>query len=229
MLQQSLIGAKVVVPAWLILGALTFGTPAADAASIHACVNKHTGSARIVSAKAKCRSTERRVTWNTAGPSGPRGQAGTPGGSGTPGTNGVGPDYASRVFAPAPLAEDETDTVIASRSIPPGSYLISGKTIVGGSAKSAVFVAVLCELIDSPGTPMVVELPIALDVGEWAGEFALEGTSYTAASTIDLQAQITTTQPTTLALGCVAGDGAKEATVDAFSAQVNALQTIANS
>jgi hypothetical protein len=208
--------------------ALAFGTSTAAAASIYACVNKHSGSARIVGAKTKCKKTERRVSWNTTGPAGSKGAAGATGNTGAAGMNGVGPDYASRIFGPSPLTNSEAGSLVATKAIPAGSYLISAKAIIGGNAKSAVFVGVLCELLDSSGTPALVEPPAALDLGEWAQTLSLNDAEYSGAGMIEMQSQITTTQPTTVALGCAALSGGEEAMVEAFSSQVNALQVTAN-
>ncbi len=100
--------------------------------------------------------------------------------------------------------------------------------MVGGNAKSAVLAGVICELVDTNGTPVAVELPAALDAGEWFQQLALNGTDYTAATTLDMQGQLTTTQPTTLAVICLAIDGTEEADLLAVVSQVNALQTTAN-
>ncbi len=83
----------------------------AGAASIYACVSKHSGSARFVGAKSKCKKSERRVSWNTTGPAGPRGPGGAAGASGAGGANGSGPDYASRAMGPTDLGEADTGVV----------------------------------------------------------------------------------------------------------------------
>ncbi len=79
---------------------LSLAATTAQASTIHACVNKHSGAARIVSSKAKCRKNERRASWSTVGPAGPSGTSGAPG---APGANGVGVDYGNVSFGPDPL------------------------------------------------------------------------------------------------------------------------------
>jgi hypothetical protein len=207
---------------------LALAVSTAGAATIHACVNKRTGSVRFVGSKTTCRKSERRAAWSTVGPAGPLGPAGPPGAAGTPGTNGVGADYGNASFGLRPL---EADTLVIAKSIPAGSYFVSAKLVLGASeAKKAVFVGVICELVDTPGTPVAVEFEKALDVGEWAqglSESEVKG-EFTGATTIQLQGQLTTTEPTSLGLVCAALAGSKEAKIEAFASQISALQTTAN-
>ena len=49
---------------------------AAGATTIYACVNKKSGAVRIVSAKAKCKRTEHKLSWGSTGPAGPAGVTG---------------------------------------------------------------------------------------------------------------------------------------------------------
>jgi hypothetical protein len=205
--------------------------PAASAAKIYTCANKG-GAIRLVSAKTKCKHGERKVSWNASGPAGAPGAAGSPGAAGTPGapgTNGVGADFATYSFGPTLLSETEKGDVVVAKTIPAGSYLVSATTIVGaGKGTGAALMAVLCEIVDTPGTPILVEFPSALDIAEWLQQLSISGSEYAGASTLALQAQLTTTEPTTLALVCAPIEGAKEATVDAFGSSVSALQTSAN-
>jgi hypothetical protein len=207
--------------------------PAASAARLYTCVNTKSGAMRLVAATAKCKHGERKLSWNAAGPAGAQGAPGSPGVAGSPGaagSNGVGADYASFSFGPSNLAASEKGDVVVSKTIPAGSYFVNAKTVVGAAqATKAVFVGVICELVDTSGTVGVVELPQALDLGEWQQQLSnSSGSEYDAASTIAMQAQLTTTEPTTLALVCVAIEGSKEATVLAVGSQLSALQTTAN-
>jgi hypothetical protein len=96
-------------------------------------------------------------------------------------------------------------------------------------AKAAVFVGVICELVDTSGTVGIVELPQALDLGEWQQQLSnVSGTEYVAATTLAMQAQLTTTEPTTLAIVCLPVNGSKEAKFFAVASQLSALQTTAN-
>lgn len=214
------------IAAW----ALMLGAQGADAATIHACVNRHSGSARIVGASAKCHRNEHKVSWNTTGPAGAPGASGAAGAAGTDGANGVGVDFATATLAPTPLVEGAPGVVVAAKTIPAGSYFVNAKTIVGaGKGKSGVIVAVLCEIVDTAGTPALVEPPGALDLSEWLAQLVnTSGSEWAGATTLAMQAQLTTSQPTTLALMCAPLEGGKEATFDAVGAQLSALQTTAN-
>lgn len=207
--------------------------PAASAAKIYTCVNEG-GAMRLVSAKTKCKHGERKVSWNAAGPAGAQGAPGSPGAPGAAGmngSNGVGVDFASDNFGPTLLGESERGDIVVAKTIPAGSYLVSATTVVGaGKGESVgVFAFVLCELVDTSGTPAFVEPPAALGLGEWAQALAESGTGEIfGAGTIAMQGQLTTTQPTTLALLCDPLEGVKEATFDAAGSDVSALQTTAN-
>jgi hypothetical protein len=203
---------------------------AAGATTIYACVNKKSGAMRIVSAKAKCKRTEHKLSWGTTGPAGPAGAPGTPGAAGAPGANGVGADYSSFNLGLVALALSENAEIVVSKTIPAGNYFASAKTVVGGDAKSAVLVAVVCQLVDSANTPHFGEPTEAIDTSEWFQQLSYtgSGTEYTGGSTMEMQGQLTTTEPTTLALVCIPIEGTKEATVDALDAQVSALQTTVN-
>jgi hypothetical protein len=90
-------------------------------------------------------------------------------------------------------------------------------------------VVVACELVDSTGTPVFQELEAAPDAAEWAQTLSMQAPSdYLAATTLPLQAQLKTTGLTTLALVCAPIVGEKEATIDALTARISALQTTAN-
>jgi hypothetical protein len=230
MLNRTPLG-RVLAVTGLIAWTLALGAQAAAASPIYACVNKHSGSARIVGAKTKCRRSEHKVTWSTTGPPGAAGAPGAPGAAGANGSNGVGVDFATENFGPTLLTETEKGDTIVAKTIPAGSYLVSATTVVGaGKAKKVgVFAFVICELVDTAGTPGLVEPPAALGIGEWAQALAESGPGEIAGvGTIAMQAQLTTTQPTTLALLCAPIEGIKEATFDVAGSDVSALQTTAN-
>lgn len=88
----------------LLLGLV--GATHASAAVIHACLNKKTGAVRIVSAKAKCRKSERKFSWSQEGPSGKNGLNGNNGLNGTNGVNGTnGQDLTSHTPLPSGQSE----------------------------------------------------------------------------------------------------------------------------
>jgi hypothetical protein len=207
----------------LMLTAAFASASTSAATTIYACVSKKAGTMRIVSAKAKCKRAEHKLSWNISGPAGAPGATGSPGAAGT---NGVGADYASSIFGPTELAGSE---VVVTKTIPAGSYFVNAKTVVGADAKAVVFVGVICELVDTSGTVGVVELPQALDLGEWQQQLAnVSGTEYDAATTLAMQTQLTTTEPTTLGIVCVPVNGSKEAKFFAVASQLSALQTTAD-
>ncbi len=214
----------------VIIWVLALGAQSAAASTIYACVNKHGGSARIVGAKTKCRRGERKLSWSAVGPSGAPGTdgaPGAPGAAGTDGANGAGVDYGIAALGPVPLAE--SGSIVVARTIPAGSYFVNAKSIIAaGKAKTAVLVAVICEIVDTAGTPSVVEPPAALDFGEWFQALVNTGSEFVGVTTMALQAQLTTTQPTTLALACAPLEGGKESRVEAVEGQLSALQTTAN-
>jgi type VI secretion system secreted protein Hcp len=87
---------KIALPAALALGAGTAVAIAAIPASdgtIHACYSTTgtpTGAARIVDETDTCAATEKALTWNQTGPTGPAGPTGPPGDTGTSGTGTFG-------------------------------------------------------------------------------------------------------------------------------------------
>jgi hypothetical protein len=71
----------------LLLAALT-AAPAADAATVYACVKNKGGSLRIVSKSVKCHKGEKKVSWSSEGPPGKAGANGVNGANGSPGPPG---------------------------------------------------------------------------------------------------------------------------------------------
>jgi hypothetical protein len=222
-------GAVVGAIVLLMPAAASAVAPVAGATTIHACVSKKSGAMRIVSAKAKCKRGEHKLSWGSTGPTGPAGAAGATGAVGAPGANGVGVDFASENAGPVSLAEGEKGAVVVAETIPAGSYFASAKTvIVATKGKSGVSVGVVCELVDTTGTPAIVEIPDALDESIWFQGLSQSGSEWEAVTTLALQGQLTTTEATTVALVCLPAVGSKEATVLAGDAEVSALQTTAN-
>jgi hypothetical protein len=224
---------RIISATGAVVGAIALLTPAAASAAgattIYACVSKKNGAMRIVSAKAKCKRGEHKLSWGASGPAGPAGPAGAPGAPGAPGANGVGVDFADENAGPVNLAEGEKGAVVAAKTIPAGSYFVSAKTVViAVKGKSGVSVGVVCELVDTTGTPAIVEIPDALDESIWFQGLSQSASEWEAVTTLALQGQLTTTEATTLALVCLPVVGSKEATIEAGDAEVSALQTTAN-
>ncbi len=118
--------------------------PGAGAATLYACVKKHGGTARFVSARTRCRRNETKLSWNTVGPAGANGRNGANGKNGTNGANGKNGangtsglsgangasagyvDFNDSVFE-LPLTRA---SVAALPSVPPGSYILFAKAQV---------------------------------------------------------------------------------------------------
>ena len=84
--------SRVVGISALVIGLSLSGTALVNAATpsttITACSNTKSGAVRVVSAKTKCSSKEKRLTWNTQGPAGQDGAPGLDGKDGAPGLPG---------------------------------------------------------------------------------------------------------------------------------------------
>ncbi len=197
-------------------------------------MSRKSGATRIVSTKAKCRHGERRLSWNSSGPAGPSGlpgAAGTPGAAGKAGADGVGVDYGSSKGSSEPVhLAAGAETVVLSKTLPAGSYFVSAQsTVAVGEAKSIALVALVCGIADSAGTPAIVESSPPLDESVWLQELVETSAGKWGGETdMALEAQLTTTVPTTLALICAPIEGTTGATVEAFDPQLSALQTTAN-
>ena len=180
--------------------------PAARAKTIHACVKPKSGATRIVAAKAKCHHGEQKLSWNTSGPAGARGPAGVPGASGAAGSegkagaSGQGPVY-SAAGSTSPQ-EIETETIVLSKVLPPGSYDMRAALDIGSEEPNPATLAAICAVIDSPGTTASTkgttvdgsfeELPLGL----------IETTTYVALATMSLQGTFSSSATTTLSLAC---------------------------
>lgn len=83
--------SKYFLPVLLVLGVFVFtSTPSmSDDNLINACVNKKTGTMRIISDSSKCKNTENPISWNKTGPQGIQGPQGPQGPQGIQGLNGI--------------------------------------------------------------------------------------------------------------------------------------------
>jgi hypothetical protein len=72
-------------------GAYAFASSSGGAV-IHGCVQKNTGSLRVISGKHKCAKSEKEITWNRTGPRGLKGPTGITGAQGLQGSVGPFPD-----------------------------------------------------------------------------------------------------------------------------------------
>jgi hypothetical protein len=82
--------AALAAAAVALSAGVAFGMPSSSGANrvLHACVAKKTKLVRLVGARAECRKTEKRVTWNVTGPQGRTGATGAPGPAGAQGSPG---------------------------------------------------------------------------------------------------------------------------------------------
>jgi Collagen triple helix repeat (20 copies) len=124
---------------------------AAGGGVIHACANKKNGALRQA---AKCRKSEKAVTWDIQGPQGlqglqgPQGPQGTPGAKGpngtpgspgspgtpgtpgTPGANGASAGLNDLRTSSVSLGAGGNIAVATMSNVPAGSYILSGKVVV---------------------------------------------------------------------------------------------------
>jgi collagen triple helix repeat protein len=85
--RPRLLIAAVGVVTLAVLGGTAYGTVIAPSATISACAKKSNGDLRVRGA-GLCRSNERALSWNSAGPIGPAGPIGAPGPAGPAGAQG---------------------------------------------------------------------------------------------------------------------------------------------
>lgn len=109
------------------VAALLLAAPVAPAATINACQKKKGGTLRIITAKAKCKRTEKKLTWSQAGP------AGTNGTNGTNGERGPSDGWYTENY------NLNVDAKSISLSLPAGTYAITGSmwAIAGSEASPA--------------------------------------------------------------------------------------------
>ncbi len=114
-------------------------TNARQNTTLTACVAKKTGAMRLVANTARCRTTERRVTWGVRGPVGPVGPAGPVGATGA--TGAAGPQGATGAAGPQGAAGPAGPQGAAAPEPCPVE-----STITGGAS-----VDVFAQITDIPG------------------------------------------------------------------------------
>ncbi|HEY4997217.1 MAG TPA: collagen-like protein [Solirubrobacteraceae bacterium] len=219
--------AALAVSATLSAVALVLAAPA-GATTIYACVRKHSGVTRIVSRTAKCKHSEQHLSWSVTGPAGSPGAAGPKGANGANGTNGTAGSpgavagFPAGNFGPVPM-DGKSLIVLVSEVLPPGSFIVSGKTVLSGHALAASTVAAECAMFDTPGTE--AGTGEAIDSGAW-GAALIEGIGehFNAFATIPFAGGFTSSVTTTLDLACAAS-----ASVNAEASHITAVQTSINS
>ena len=195
-----------------LIGVLAM-TSQAGAATIRACVKKHPAPLESFTARSKCRHGEQSLSWNTAGP---KGSTGAPGAKGSNGANGIsGANGAVAGFATTNstgVAVSKEGNVLVSKLLPPGSYIVSAKAVLGAkSKKSSDLVTIECAIFDTPGTTPGHE-GSPLDLAAWGSPLTKFFTSnYEAITTLPFQTSFSSPVATTIDLVC-AGTGVEEVT-----------------
>ncbi|HWJ49744.1 MAG TPA: collagen-like protein [Solirubrobacteraceae bacterium] len=210
-----------------VLGALALAclstAPVASASTLYACVKSKSGATRIVTRKAKCRHGERKLSWNTAGPTGPAGASGSTGATGAPGANGAVAAYTATnngSVAIVPLKE----IVALTKTVPPGSYSVSAKTVPVAEAAAEGHAELTCGLTDNPGTAYVPET-LAIDFAAWISPLVKRASvGYSTATTLSLLSPVTSTVTSTLAIVCGSSEEVAGVTIGLVYSQLSAIQ-----
>src|SRR6202000_418419 len=139
--------------------------------------------------------------------SGSGGAQGAPGSAGVNGLTGAGPLF-SAVSSKQPHISPE-GTVLVSKVLPPGSYMVWAKTDVFETGTKAEAENVTCALRSHPGTDETEELTL-LDESISELELGIRGGGgFGAADTIPLQGAFATAVTSTVLLECNLEGGAK--------------------
>lgn len=214
----------------LSLAALA-AAPQAGAATIFACVNRHSGVARVYTHLPRCRRHETRIAWNTQGPAGktgptgktgPAGKTGPTGKNGTNGLNGAVAGYSISQSTPTEFT-GKKEAPILTKTVPAGSYIVSAKAVVSATAAAAVRAAVVCELLDG-GSGAVV------DTSGWDTGLVEEVPGkYIGEATLSMNAAVTVKATTVLSLVCSdpTSDPSEEK-LSAADSQIVAVETTQN-
>lgn len=126
----------------------------------HACVTNRTGAIKIVSASARCRSTQHKISWNRSGPAGPPG-----------GVTGYSSFNQDSVF----LGSSGTPPfVTGTLALPKGKFIVTVTANAWANLTSGPD-TVFCTLFDGTDTSVDSATAALLDDGSGAGEgsFAL--------------------------------------------------------
>ena len=204
-----------------LLGDLAMSSPA-GAATIRACVKKTSGVTRIVHGKAKCKHGEQSLSWGTAGPKGATGPAGPAGSTGAGGANGTSAGFFASTSS-AVTVKELVGTVLVSKVLPPGSFIVSTKTVLDAESKVSTDVPVVeCGMFDQPGTTPPGFGPGLVDAGAFVSPLAKVSVStFQAFGTLAFLGSVNSTVATTLDLVCVKGENTK---VEATNSQLAAIQ-----
>jgi hypothetical protein len=220
----------------LVLAALAVA-PQAGAATLYACVNKRTATARVFTHRPFCRRNERLVAWNAQGPAGKNGANGKTGATGRTGATGAtgktgatgsaGTNAADGGYVAGTAAFTEftgkKEATIVSKALPAGSYIVMAKTVLSATATTAVRAAGVCQLLE--GGPSAV-----VDTSGWDTGLAGESGSFLGEATISLEGAVTLKATTVVSLVCSdVSPSSSEPKIGASFSQIVAVQTTQNS
>jgi hypothetical protein len=189
--------------AFVLSAGLSVATASSSSSTIKACANKKTGALRLAS---KCKSSERSVSWSVTGPqgvAGATGDAGVPGPKGDTGAAGpAGERGPSSVYTTTiesvpvqaetqaePLGQLNTETTVASVTLPAGKWLVRFDGLVVNSINQSV--AAFCQLVGPDDVELTTAKPFfAPYVGAHTdASIYISSTGYSTARTFDLPAE----------------------------------------
>jgi len=129
-------GVQAALAAAISFVMLVLAAQAAQASMIDACVKPKSGATRIVGAKARCHKGEQKLSWSTSGPAGAPGAKGAEGKPGANGANGAVAGFSA--FSTGAETLNAKLVTIVHKVVPPGSYVVAGKTVILAESESAV-------------------------------------------------------------------------------------------
>lgn len=226
---KSTPGAAIVLGALALLVAAAGGAWAASGGGsggkITVCVSKSGGA--LYQAK-KCQKKDKKLSWNIQGPQGPKGADGAAGKNGKDGTNGTNGTNGANgavagISATGGLVEfTGTSKTVLTLKLPAGSFIVQGKTQVGGSATSAGYMNDSCTLADGS----------ASNHAQFSAPFtpAQILTIRLAETSLPMQIAVTSSSPSTVTMTCedVSHEGTAFSTA-ASDSIITAVQTTSNS
>ncbi len=225
----------------LLLAAFA-AAPQAEASTLYACVKKG-GTVKVYTKAPKCKKHETKISWNSVGPAGKNGTSGSNGTNGTNGSNGAVAGYSavqSKGVAFTKLESTQSNTLVLSKSLPAGSYIVNGSVVVtasqagkngeGGDAVTT-YVDTSCTMTDTPASGSAVS-----NTAYWSGLTNIPVFIIAIGnSSLSFDMAITTTTSSTATITCtnILNDGSNTSPSvfgeEASGAVITAVQTSSNS
>ena len=197
--------------------------------SIHGCVAR-SKALLVVKPDQRCPARTAALTFSQTGPRGAtgatgaqgiQGQQGIAGSNGTDGTNGTNASvagYSASALGAIDFKTTSLSNVFAHLTLPPGSYLLTAKSVVRATESGPDFIDATCVLFQQNGTSS------QQDSSEFSVPLAQVGsTVYQAIGTVSMQLAVTTTAQTTWDESCVANGYANSPTVNATDTRLEAI------